>query len=243
MVGIGAAAWAAVGARGVPVTSSYPGERMCVIVPGKHLGNLVLSGRHVDTSHHQGCQQPRVLHSTPWTMRLARRLTTTAGHPAPTGGVPLPVLRLPTVVFPAMPISLPILEEKPHLRGHLTAAAADEIGDAHDGRLVLLADGGDTGVMVDLMPSEGSLPRNRERGSMRFARWGKHTTLIECSSFAARAGLVVHAAGGERLRLLTTGAHSPGGVRLAAFERVSDDALDADTTRLLPRPHVRIRSH
>ena len=37
--------------------------------------------------------------------------------------------------------------------------------------------------------------------------------------------------------------NSPGGVRLAAFERVSDDALDADTTRLLPRPHVRIRSH
>lgn len=143
----------------------------------------------------------------------------------------LPVLRLPTVVFPGIPISIAIVEadagaERP-LRGVLTGAAADEISEQHGGQLALLGDGCHVGTIIDVLPS------GPERGFWRHQRWGNSTTLVETTSYTSRKGMAVHAMCGDRVALLETAEKSACGVRMAKFGLLRDEEIAVDQQRLL----------
>ena len=82
----------------------------------------------------------------------------TRGICSPAAPHSIPIVRLPTVVFPGMPISMPVTTvpesrvERP-VRGVLSSEVADEICELHDGKLALFADGCDSGVLIDLLPT------------------------------------------------------------------------------------------
>jgi len=125
------------------------------------------------------------------------------------GGAPiqceLPVLRLPSTVFPGQPVSLPVLEDYPEERpiaGAVTPELAREVA-ASSGRLALLADGAQDGVIVDL-------PRLASR---------------------AHVGALLHVVGKQRVSLLETRHKTPAGGRLARLVALNDDAISAGTAR------------
>ena len=110
----------------------------------------------------------------------------------------LPVMRLPTTVFPLHPVTLPIIEASPHARpwpGAPTPAQADEVSESLGGKIALLADGATVGVIVDLPQT----------------------------STAAANGMMLHVVGGERITLLETTQRTRTGMRLARFAPLDDD--------------------
>jgi hypothetical protein len=114
---------------------------------------------------------------------------------------------MPTTIFPGHPISLATLEDDGHrrpLRGVICPRLVSEIASDHGGRVALVADGLDIGVIVDI---------------------GGHTW--------ADPGMHLHVVGGERVRLLQTLERTPAGGRLAAFARVDDEPLTVDAQRAL----------
>ena len=142
------------------------------------------------------------------TASLTRRRLSTASK----DHVTLPVLRLPAVVFPHHPVSLPVLELSPHQRplaGVLSPAVADELArsrnvapdetrDEHC-QLALLADGARTGVIAHFpRKSVGSVP-----------------------------GTLLHVVGGQRVTLLETAQRTAAGARLARFAVLEDEPLRA----------------
>ena len=144
--------------------------------------------------------------------RLGRGLCTSSS-------ATLAVLRLPTTVFPLHCVSLPVVEASLHERppdGCLTADQANEIGGKHGGKLALLAQGALTGVEVDVLAPSAGVDRER---------WAPGGARDEGGGW--EPGMIVHAVGGRRLRLLQTGERTAAAIRLASFERVEDDELVA----------------
>lgn len=118
----------------------------------------------------------------------------------------LPILRMPTTIFPGHPISLAALEddgERKPQRGSITPELVTEISAHHGGRVALVADGLDVGVVVELEHS-----------------W-------------ADPGMHLHVVGGERVRLVETLERTPAGGRLASFESLEDEPLTADMQKAL----------
>ena len=126
-----------------------------------------------------------------------------------TASLELPVVRLPTAVFPGHPLSLPIVEPSPHHRpmaGCLSPSFADELCESY-GRVALLADGARVGVIADLPTG---------------------------TSAAAPDGMMLHVIGGTRVTFQEVLERTPrGGGRLARLAPFDDDALDTSDARAL----------
>ena len=144
---------------------------------------------------------------------LARGLST-----AVAARLELPILRLPTIIFPGQPFSLAISElsrdDRPQ-PGHVTPALVDEISEKHAGRVALLADGQKVGVIADVRA-----PNSGDR------------SLLPQQPFSD-AGMALHVIGAARVRLLETLARTSAGGRLAAFEVIEDEPMTADEARRL----------
>lgn len=113
----------------------------------------------------------------------------------------LPVLRLPTTIFPHHPLSLPVLSPPPHARplaGALRPAFADECNGTE---IALLADGATTGVVARIPDTDTP----------------------------AADGMLLHVLGGRRITLLETLHRSPAGGRFARFAPLDDAPLDSAT--------------
>ena len=139
-----------------------------------------------------------------------RRFAATAGR------VSLPILRLPTTIFPAQCCSLPVTAAsfERMVPGGITPELADEI--ARDGgKLALVAYGHQVGVMVDIgAPTSGY---DRELFQQPQG-WD--------------VGMAVHCVGADRLSLLETGQRTPAGGRMAHFEYVVDEDEPSVTRQL-----------
>ena len=145
------------------------------------------------------------LREGPRSVEMRRRLLSC------TASLRLPILRLPTTVFPLHPVSLPVVLPNPNERppiASLTTAQAEEIGLHHGGKLALLADGATAGVMVNISSPSSGVDRELRTGS---APW--------------EDGMLVHAVGGKRLTLLQTAERTSAGGRIAEFSWLADDAL------------------
>jgi hypothetical protein len=133
----------------------------------------------------------------------------------------LPILRLPTPVFPRQCVSLRIIPESDGMfecrppPGSLSKGLADEIATSFAGQVALLGHGSRTGVLVDIGGAEA-----RRSDSLAGALPGP------CSGWDG--GMAAHCIGGERVQLLETGERTRAGGRLAAFEDLHDDQLTAD---------------
>ena len=117
----------------------------------------------------------------------------------------LPVLRLPTTVFPEHCLSLSVVLEAPDARprpGSLSVQLLDETLQG-GGRVALLADGCDVGVTVDLIGHD------------------------------AAGGALLHTVGGDRVKLLETQERTSAGGRMAVFESLVDEPMSTHERKQL----------
>lgn len=124
----------------------------------------------------------------------------------------LPVMRLPTTVFPNHCISLQVVLGSSDGRpapGCVPEGFAQEICEAHGGSLALLADGATAGVVVNIRTEP-----------------------------MASSGNVVHAVGGHRVQLIETAERTRSGGRLAHFDMLADEVLDDDQQHALKEEAV-----
>jgi hypothetical protein len=141
----------------------------------------------------------------------------------------MPILRVPTTIFPGHPISMVVLEEcRTHrpLPGRVTPVFVHEIEAKYGGRLALVADGEHVGVQVHV-----------HRGLLRMSpphTWFASTVAMGGrrdvgTPFAAPApSMLLHVIGNERVRLTHTMERTAGGGRLAMLSRVEDVSVGAD---------------
>lgn len=123
----------------------------------------------------------------------------------------MPIIRLPTTIFPGHPISLMVAEDigdQEHRmarrpRGCITPELASTITADFGGRVALVADGLAVGVVANI------------------------------GSAVPTGSGFVHVVGGERVRLLETLERMACGGRLAAFELIDDEQISLEDERAL----------
>ena len=138
-----------------------------------------------------------------------------------TTSLQLPCLRLPTTIFPGHPLSVVVASESKDRRPmpwNILPALVDEVCCTHSGRVALLADGLNVGVVGHMLELDG------------------------LRSAPAEDGMAVHLLGGQRLKLIETLERSPAGGRLAAFEPVDDEPLSVHERRQLEEEAVAARA-
>ena len=119
----------------------------------------------------------------------------------------LPILRLPTALFPAHPFTFSVKPPTDRRAvGALTPEIAHEIQHAYGRRLAVLADGANVGVASDVLPPSADSP-------------------------VPTPSNMAHMIGGERLQLLSVDGTTAAGGRLGTFLAMSDDPVTTDDRR------------